>query len=222
MLGSEAETYRPQLVLADVWISQGQLDLATIWLDLASKSIDDWPRTFGHPISEMTRLKLEIANSLWEDAESRLLHLCEMGRLREHNGLLVQIYSYLAYVVAQQGRDVDAIEYAKRAQDAGKHGEFLHSFLINGLDIREFIFTTPSVTLRNASNARQTVDVLSLRELDVIRLLGQGITNQEIADTLYISRNTVKIHLQNIYRKLGAANRREAVEVCRWMGLLGK
>jgi LuxR family maltose regulon positive regulatory protein len=54
------------------------------------------------------------------------------------------------------------------------------------------------------------LDPLSERELEVLRLFAQGMTNQEIADQLIISLGTVKAHSSNIYRKLDVRNRAEA------------
>jgi DNA-binding NarL/FixJ family response regulator len=56
-------------------------------------------------------------------------------------------------------------------------------------------------------------DELSAREMAVLALVAQGLTNMQIAQRLSISDNTVKFHLQNIYSKLGVANRTEAVSV---------
>ncbi len=64
------------------------------------------------------------------------------------------------------------------------------------------------------------VEPLSDRELDVLHLLAAGQTNQEIAQGLCVSVNTVKTHLKNIYGKLGVNNRREAIAQAKKLGLV--
>jgi LuxR family maltose regulon positive regulatory protein len=64
------------------------------------------------------------------------------------------------------------------------------------------------------------IEPLSDRELQVLCLLAEGQTNQEIAHRLYMSVNTVKTHLKNIYGKLGAKNRAKAGARARELGLI--
>jgi ATP/maltotriose-dependent transcriptional regulator MalT len=64
------------------------------------------------------------------------------------------------------------------------------------------------------------VEPLTHRELDVPDLLAQRLSNQEIADKLYISLTTVKSHLKNIYGNLSVNKRREAVEKAMKIGIL--
>jgi DNA-binding CsgD family transcriptional regulator len=61
---------------------------------------------------------------------------------------------------------------------------------------------------------------LSERELEVLALLASGRTNAEIAGALFVALGTVKSHVNNIYRKLGAANRAEAAARARELNLL--
>jgi LuxR family maltose regulon positive regulatory protein len=61
---------------------------------------------------------------------------------------------------------------------------------------------------------------LSARELDTLKLMTGDLTNQEIADKLFISLNTVKTHLKNIYLKLNADSRAKAVAKAKEVGLI--
>ena len=64
------------------------------------------------------------------------------------------------------------------------------------------------------------VEPLSKRELEVLQLIAEGLTNPEIADRLFLSLNTVKAHTRNIYGKLGVHNRTSAVVTARALGTL--
>ncbi len=61
---------------------------------------------------------------------------------------------------------------------------------------------------------------LTSSELAVLRFLPSHMTNQEIAEALFLSINTVKTHLRSAYRKLGVANRRQAIARGRRLDLL--
>ncbi len=52
---------------------------------------------------------------------------------------------------------------------------------------------------------------LSQRELDVLKLMTKGYNNRQIADILFISEHTVKVHIRNIFRKIGVSDRTNAV-----------
>ena len=64
------------------------------------------------------------------------------------------------------------------------------------------------------------VDPLTDRELEVLAEVAAGYTNAEIADRLYISKGTVKRHTANIYMKLAAHHRAEAIAKGRALGLI--
>jgi two-component system NarL family response regulator len=59
------------------------------------------------------------------------------------------------------------------------------------------------------------INMLSSRELEVLELVGTGASNREIAESLYISENTVKIHVHNVLDKLKLKNRQEAATFAR-------
>lgn len=64
------------------------------------------------------------------------------------------------------------------------------------------------------------LDPLSARELEVLHLLAQGASNQEIAEELVVTLDTVKRHVSNILSKLGANNRTQAITRARSLGML--
>ncbi|MCB0010109.1 MAG: hypothetical protein KDE04_26775, partial [Anaerolineales bacterium] len=64
------------------------------------------------------------------------------------------------------------------------------------------------------------VEPLSERELEILGLLAQGLTNRQISDQLYLALSTVKGHNRNIFSKLQAERRTEAIARARDLGLL--
>jgi DNA-binding CsgD family transcriptional regulator len=75
-----------------------------------------------------------------------------------------------------------------------------------------------AVRIAPAQASDQSVDVLTRREMEILRLVAEGHSNSTLAKMLWVTEQTVKFHLANIYRKLNVANRTEA---SRWAHLNG-
>lgn len=89
------------------------------------------------------------------------------------------------------------------------------------IDLRQpdVIYTeTPDQTKRRSLDPLNSG--LSSRELEVLALLSNGHSNQEIAEQLFVSMNTVKTHLGSIYSKMNVRRRTEAVKRANEMGLM--
>jgi DNA-binding NarL/FixJ family response regulator len=108
---------------------------------------------------------------------------------------------------AERHQLIDAIEAARRGE---RHlAPSLTSILFS---------TTGAVRATDA--VAEAASPLTPRERMIVRLLAEGQTNEEIGGHLFISAATVKTHLSNVYGKLGARNRYDAVAKASLLGLL--
>ena len=72
-----------------------------------------------------------------------------------------------------------------------------------------------------ALNEQRLKDLgITRRELEILELIAQGMSNREIADKLFVSENTVKTHSSRLFDKLSAKRRTQAVQIGKDMGLI--
>jgi DNA-binding NarL/FixJ family response regulator len=107
---------------------------------------------------------------------------------------------------------------------------------INPLDIPAMLrqalagnvyYSTPRVDPSVVAQLRQTTEHqqareeagLTARELEILTAVSQGLSNRQVGKKLFLSDQTVKFHLHNIYGKLGVSNRTEAAGVAHQLGL---
>ena len=153
--------------------------------------------------------------------EQELLHaIAERGHLTPttaamRTSLTVEEASKMLEGLARNGHlepqvEADTMAYALRERDRRELPDML---------------STPSQAEGDRApprlGAQRLDDPLSERELEVLALLASGRTNAEIARDLYVAMGTVKSHTSNIYRKLGAKNRADALARSRELRLLG-
>ena len=80
----------------------------------------------------------------------------------------------------------------------------------------------PMVEMEKEAPMLALVSRLSPREMEVLCELEAGVRNDQIAQRLFLSENTVKHHIQNVFEKLGVDNRKQAGEIARQLGLRSK
>ncbi|WP_421765198.1 helix-turn-helix domain-containing protein [Ekhidna sp.] len=88
-------------------------------------------------------------------------------------------------------------------------------FLVFGIWLGAKFFKKPSIDKYDADKLG-----LSKREIEVLELLANGYSNQEVADKLFVSLNTAKTHISNIYSKLNVKRRTQAVQKARYLALI--
>ena len=116
------------------------------------------------------------------------------------------------------------ISGAGRMSPAAARAAGASGFVSKDLEARDLAAAVRMVGLGMtmfARKAEQPQPLLSAREREVLDLIAAGSTNREIAEQLYLSPHTIKEHTSALYRKLGARNRAEAVQLAQRIGLLG-
>jgi two-component system, NarL family, response regulator LiaR len=89
--------------------------------------------------------------------------------------------------------------------------------IVNNVIEKEVYINNPSFVL----NEKELASLgLSRRELEVLELMSQGLSNQEISSRLYVSLNTVKTHTSKLFEKLDVRRRTQAVEKAKRVGLI--
>ncbi len=134
------------------------------------------------------------------------------------------------------GQATDAVELLEEALALAEPDDASGAFVAAGPAVRSALTVLISPASRCAAFAGRILDrfdgrtthraapmsstALTESELAVLRFLPSHMTNQEIAESLFLSINTIKTHLSSVYRKLGVVNRRQAIAQGRRLELL--
>lgn len=84
--------------------------------------------------------------------------------------------------------------------------------------IKEVMAPSSAAFTRNTANVEAVG--LTPRELEILELIASGLSNKEIAETIFVSENTVKTHSRRLFEKLKARRRTHAVQVGKELGIL--
>jgi LuxR family transcriptional regulator, maltose regulon positive regulatory protein len=178
-------------------------------------ALAEQPDYAGYPA--FCLIHLGLANVLrqkkaWDEAEIHLQQGLETAQKSGHKLYLAQGYLIAARLHHARGKTT-------QAQDALCLAEHIAGVIHN-----RFLNDAVSQTRREieikSSSAQPLIEPLSERELEVLRLICAGKSNQEIADELFIALDTVKRHANNLYGKLSVKRRAQAIIEARRLGLI--
>lgn len=159
-----------------------------------------------------------------------LIYHLEKLRFEGHMPHIQSISLYLAELFYRE-KDIETMKvHLKTACDIYKQYKLFAAFNDRKLKCYSYISNIDSSVVRefkkNSINFQANVDLkdsldnnLTDRELEILRLIGEGKSNKEISEVLFISVGTTKWHINNIFGKLEAKNRFEAMEKARRLNL---
>ena len=234
---------------ARIWVAQNRMAEALSWARERGLSVDDdlsYLREFEHFTLArvlIAQYKSDRADNSIHDAIGLLGRLSCAAEEGERTGSVIEILVLQALAHEAQGDTTSALVSLERALTLAEPEGYLRIFVDEGPPmarllyealsrgiVRDYVqrllgaFPVDALEQPKPSKSQmpesELIEPLSEREIKVLQLVAEGLTNQEIASKLYISVNTVKVHTRNIYAKLGAHHRMGAVARGRTLGIL--
>ncbi len=235
-LGSMRYARYAQAQQARFWLAEGQRELVGRWAD--GCDLDPYgPPDYERFFEQLTFVRLLIADNCAESALEILEVVGEQAAAQGRLGDLVEIQMLSALAHQCAGNPVRALDAMDRALTLGSPGGYMRVFVnegeaivsllrqlvtrgvLGGYVTRVLAATEGAVAL--ATKAREDkINFLSKREIEVLRLVADGLSNRDVGQYLFISESTVKRHLSTIYEKLAVKSRTQAIDHARRADLL--
>ena len=227
---------------ADLHLRSGDLAFAVHWAEQApllpdvAEAVQDASWQSGHVEKYLTYVRVLLAQRRLDDARRWLEQLARLARVGCLDRWMITISVLQALVSEAMGNVAAAHDALSRAVQLAASGPYVRAFLDEDARVVSMLpavrhvapaFVDQILAYRGrvsvdkqARLLQALVEPLSGRELEVLRLLADGLKNKEIAQRLFIAVGTVKQHLKNIYSKLDVHNRTEAANRARDLKLL--
>ncbi|NEQ47337.1 MAG: helix-turn-helix transcriptional regulator [Leptolyngbya sp. SIOISBB] len=193
----------------------------------------------------IAQYRRDQTDETFQKAITLLTQLYSVAEAGGRSGSMIEILILQAITNEAQGNLSSALKFLERALTLAETEGYLRIFVNEGQPMAHLLYEalsreiTPNSnyvqrvltafplndleqkrSLKTQSQVAELLEPLSKREIEVLYLIAEGRTNQEIATTLFLSVNTVKVHTRNIYGKLDAHHRADAVAKARGLGIL--
>jgi LuxR family maltose regulon positive regulatory protein len=237
----------PSVAAYQAWLSLVQGDIASAARWAQEKALDPHGELIYQYEGDFIILaRLYIVQGDVDKAMELLQRLLESAERGGRIARGIEIFSLQAVSLHAQGKNDQAFTVLEKALAMAEPSGFIRVFVDEGPHMARLLYEAFSQGIApdyvqqllaafpidepEQKTSRQSqvtksqefelIEPLSDRELEVLQLVADGMTNQEIAARLYISLNTVKVHTRNIFGKLGVNNRSQAGAKARALGLL--
>ena len=246
---TEVDDLSVALQQARLWAAQGNLEAALRWVEERGVGRDVGPtaletrddlldyhlRKYEYLVLARVLIKQDQPDKALALLEPLLPRMEQQGQI----GMVIEIQVLKALALQAQGNVAQAITALERALSLAEPGDYVRIFVDEGPPMAQLLYEAaargiaPDYTGKllaafpvsePASTSQEPpaemVEPLSERELEVLHFIEEGLSNREIAQKLFLSMSTVKVHTYNIYSKLGVHSRTQAVAKARALGIL--
>jgi LuxR family maltose regulon positive regulatory protein len=221
---------------ARIWLAQDKLDVASEWVHNRKLDMHE-EKLVLHEDENKVVARIYLSQYQFDEASKLLNHMIKEAETGGRINSMVEMLVIQALVLKNQGNTNEAIVTLEKALSMAEPFGFIRIFVDEGpplvdllteiLDSKTNVSQVYVKKLLSAISLSKLIkkddpmiDPLSNRELDTLKLIAENLSNQEIADKLFISLNTVKTHVRNILEKLYVANRSSAVIKAKELGII--
>jgi LuxR family maltose regulon positive regulatory protein len=220
---------------AGIWIEQGHIDKALAWAREKNLSLDT-DVTFLNEFQLITLTRIYIAqasrkgdNIPINEVDDLLARLADAAEFGARFGSMIEILILQARLQQIKNDMSSALKFLQHAISLAEPQGYIRIFVDEGKPMQQLLTEAQSrqimpgyvKTLLSAfdsnqqsimANASQAlIEPLSERELEVLQLIAEGLSNRQISERLFLALSTIKGHNRNIFDKLGVKRRTEAV-----------
>src|ERR1041384_1965558 len=217
------------------WFADGYLGRAVRWGENDLRTLDAGPGfNLLHGAVGAARARLSMALGRPEHALNALNPLLPVLENKQATSMQIEVLVLKSLAMQSLGDLSGALKHIDHALSLSWPEKYVRTFLDEGEDMRALLRRVTGTNRKHATTLLNLfpspadavtpkvptgvfelpggvlVEPLSKRELDLIPHLAGGLSNQAIAKKLFISPDTVKVHLRHIYQKLGVSNRTQA------------
>jgi LuxR family maltose regulon positive regulatory protein len=233
---------------ARMWLAQGRLEAASEWaaqreLDTGGEPKPLHELDFASLLDQVMLARILIAEGRLDEADELLPCLLEAAEVGGRTSRSIEILVLQALAFQAGGSTTRAMPALERALALAEPEGFIRIFVDEGPPMARLLYEAAAREIASEYARRllaafpiaqseqaepsksqvpesEMVEPLSEREIEVLQLIAEGLTNREIASRFFLSVNTVKAHTRNIYGKLGVRSRTQAVARARGLGIL--
>lgn len=216
---------------AEVALAQGDISSASHWTNQMTEGVD--PSALGI-LYGLTKARLSLAQGIRAEAAKILAgvfaSVAQMGLTaimidgRTWQALAAETPAEAIWFLQDSLKMAQPERFIRTFVDKGEPMKFLlERMKADGGELKDYVLTLLAAFGGESARGTRTqpqVEAMSERELEILRLLAEGLSNREIAKRLVITVGTAKSHVHHILEKLGTASRMQAAVKARELGLV--